>query len=805
MARVFNPFRLPPIYLYRVLGAAGALLLLFTGIYYDLIIDQPTRVTVTRVLACTSVLVFVAATFLSAWVRQHMGVLALATQLLVSGHLCVAIYDANLAPPDTVGAYIFLSVNALIFHRVALVMAYILVSCSAFVATGFAVPEPIMRTEVFALQAGMYACFLAGLVSLAVSARSERSRLEVINGALYDRSSDALIYGNLSSGAIQGMNSHAQKLFATDDYEQVGRLLRQAHRRVYADITPHDLAKQLLTDEIHETLKIQTAGGYSFWGDMVIRRLDIPDEDMLMIRIADVTEHIESETRLLEAQLLLDRAQTLARVGGWEYTRQGEWLFTESARALLDVPVDVDDFSPEVLGVDTGAREWVKRALGQCLQHARPIDVEIRVRSFSGRRLLVRIVGEAMYQGSEITKVVGMLRDVTDDRAREQELRDARDAAEAAAKARTEFLANVSHEIRTPMNGIIGMTSLLLDGSLTADQREQMTAINSSGQHLLALINELLDVAKIDAQQMLIERVPYHLGELIDATVAALGPLFEDKGLDFAVTWQNDALRSRQFLGDPLRIRQVITNLLSNAAKFTERGGVTLHVYREQADSLLCMRVVDTGIGIEPALLPKLFEAFRQADASITRNYGGTGLGLAICSSLAQLMDGELSAHSTVGKGSTFTLQLPAVELNTSRPSSAAEPAPQQQLSHLRVLVVEDNEVNQKVAMQILRRLEVAADLARDGLEALKRVREQRYDIVLMDMQMPRLDGLEASRRIRAMPELVQPVIIAMTANSLREDKQSCLAAGMDDFLPKPVRLEDMRRVLSERAALVAD
>ena len=605
MARIFNPFRLAPLALYRVVGASTACLLLFTGAYYDTIMNQALSVSATRILACGSVLVFVGASYRYAWVRAHMGSLALFTQLAVSGHLCVAMYTADLGAPETVGAYIFMSVNALVFHRVRLVVAYILVSCGAFIGTGFAVPEPLIRTEVFALQATMYCCFLIALVSLAVSARNDRGRLEIINSALFDQSSDGLIYGDLLGGTIQGMNARARELFGSHDKLQVARLLRASHRRVYADVTPHDLVRQLqVNGEVHETLRMQTAAGHSFWGDMVLRRLDIEDEDILMIRISDVTERMEGETRLLEAQLLLDRVQTLARVGGWEYGADGDWHLTDSARALLGLPIDTEIHGFEQFQMDLGPETTLRRALQLCLAHAKPFDFELRMRNRDGHSLLVRVMGEAIAQGPEITKVVGMFCDVTDDRKREQELRDARDAAEAAAQARTQFLANVSHEIRTPMNGIIGMTSLLLASELSAEQREQMTAINSSGKHLLRLINELLDVVKIDARQMVIEHVAYNLGELVEDTVAPLKPLFAEKALAFDLTWEDPALPARRVMGDPLRTRQIITNLLSNALKFTEEGQVTLSIaLTATTPERLRIDVTDTGIGIDPEQL----------------------------------------------------------------------------------------------------------------------------------------------------------------------------------------------------------
>ena len=387
------------------------------------------------------------------------------------------------------------------------------------------------------------------------------------------------------------------------------------------------------------------------------------------------------------------------------------------------------------------------------------------------------------------------LRDVTDRGRVMRELARARDAAEALARAKSEFLATVSHEIRTPMNGVVGMTALLLDTPLTAEQREYVDVVRRSGEQLLAIINEILDFSKLEAGRLAVESIPFSPRAAVDEMLDLLRPQAEEQGLrlDLAVA---GAVPER-CLGDPTRVRQIVANLVGNAIKFTPSGAVTVSLDAAPpagGGQRLRLAVRDTGIGIPAERLDGLFQPFSQVDASTARRYGGTGLGLAISRRLAELMGGDIAVQSTPGCGSTFTVEWQVRTVVDDQPSRAAavppSPAPP---PALRILVAEDNPVNQRVVLRMLERFGYHADLAVDGARAVAAATRAHYDVVLMDVQMPGMDGLEATRRIRDACAGHQPRIIAMTANAMDGDRERCLDAGMDDYLSKPVRPADLR------------
>jgi signal transduction histidine kinase/CheY-like chemotaxis protein len=471
----------------------------------------------------------------------------------------------------------------------------------------------------------------------------------------------------------------------------------------------------------------------------------------------------------------------------------------------MESPLPQADFTNLAPGVYTfqvqarlASMEWSTPATMQ-LEVVPQWFQRLSVRILGGALLLCLVAAAFLWRSRQIRAHNAELESRV--RTRTEELAQARDEAEAAVRAKADFLAAMSHEIRTPMNGVIGMVEVLKRTPLNAEQQKMLSVVSQSGEALIGILNDILDFSKIEAGALTLENAPFKPHDLASQCHDLFSAQAADRGLDFQVHVAPDI--PLWVMGDPNRLRQILLNLLSNALKFTLQGSVRLSLQRT-GDRAISFEVSDTGIGIASDKIDSIFDAFTQAETSTTRRFGGTGLGLAIRHRLALAMNGRIHAASTPQRGSTFTLTVPlpataAISADPAPAAFAAAPPPLR-----RVLVVEDNAVNRQVAARLLTNLGCTVTLANDGEEGIAAATREPFDLILMDCHMPGIDGYEATRRIRALPGTHGAVrIAALTAGALPEDRQRCLAAGMDDFLTKPIRSDDLSQLLRAISAHV--
>ena len=663
------------------------------------------------------------------------------------------------------------------------------------------------------------------------SAQAETIRERAMLRTLIDTLPD-LIWLKDSRGIYLACNQRFEKFFGAREQDIIGKTDYDFVTRELADFfRTHDrLAMEKNGPLINEEEVPFASDGHR----ELLETTKVPMRDAMGNLIGalgishDITERKQTETSLKELGQRLDMATEAAGIGIWDMNlATGKAYHSRQMRHMLgyedgELESNWADWAKIIHPDDIG--NVTRQIDALAVAPDQPYLASFRIKAKDASLHWVESRGRVIeHRDGKIIRMAGTHLDITERIKAEAELERYRDhleelvetrtadlveakvAAEAASRAKSSFLANMSHELRTPMNGVLGMIDMARRRMVDAKGLDQLDKAKLSAERLLGVLNDILDLSKIEADRLVLENVPLQLGDSVGNVIGVLEHKATQKGLQLTIDVPANLAHS-PLRGDPLRLGQIIMNLVGNAIKFTEQGEVVVRARQigETVDALqVRFDITDTGVGIEAEAQTRLFQSFEQADNSMTRKYGGTGLGLAICKQLVQLMGGEIGVESTPGNGSTFWFIVPlgkrefgSVPPATSMTTHTAELRLQTDYAGTRILLAEDEPITQEISRGLLEDMGLVVDVAEDGREALALAKQKTYALILMDMQMPNLNGVQSTQAIRAVSLNIATPIIAMTANAFDEDRQVCLDAGMNDHIAKPVDPEKLYETL---------
>jgi signal transduction histidine kinase/CheY-like chemotaxis protein len=548
-------------------------------------------------------------------------------------------------------------------------------------------------------------------------------------------------------------------------------------------------------------VELVTRNGRIFWGEVGITLLYLKNQAVYLIRITDITKKRTADEQLKKSEAALREAQKLARIGNYEFdltTNNG--IVSEEVYAIFEAnPTDNFTLTYFTDRMPPTYRSTFYEIIVQASPTSHTFELEFKaIRSDSGASLYVQSYGKVIFNRTgKPVRVVGTIQDITERKLREIELVKAKSMAEQASIAKEQFLSTMSHELRTPINAILGMSHFLLQEQPKPEQVDNLKVLHYSAESLLMLINDILDLNKIEAGRIVFEEIDFNIRDMINRIQQSLRYWALEKNIQFFC--RIDADLPQLLMGDPVRLGQVLTNLLSNAIKFTEDGSVTLEVELNREDEEYVevnFSIIDTGIGIPANKLDYIFESFTQASSDTTRKFGWTGLGLSITKRLLELQNSIIYVKSKVGEGSGFyfTLRFKKSYTQKTLPQANYADPPATFLQGMRFLIVEDNEINKLVVAKFLQKWGIHTDHAVSGREAIEKVRQQEYNLILMDLQMPQMDGYETTCHIRSIEGSYfrNVPIIALTASAMSDVKGRVLEHGMNDYVTKPFKPNDL-------------